>query len=280
MYKDKRVNLFLPNRFRSKLNRKNGFVLVPHRRLAFRDAGNGLLTDLDSYWKHDETSISVAPVTRVDSHGSKDWTDVNDCASGTGILNNGSDFETGRSDYFTATGTAFSGATGGLTSTFWVKMESLGADTGLFRIYGSGDENGDSLVYIQYDISESGTGNANTIQANVFGNAANFSVGGDNNALNDTNWHHILVTAQVGGNMRLYIDGSEQADSPTSMAAATAFRTLSGTESMYLGRLRVSLPRYHDGILDEQGIYAAELNSTKRGLLYGGGTPPSFDTFD
>ena len=53
-------------------------------------ASNGLLTNLVSYWKMDESSDGSAAVTRVDSHGSNDLTDLSPyAASAAGIISNG-----------------------------------------------------------------------------------------------------------------------------------------------------------------------------------------------
>lgn len=55
---------------------------------------SSLLTGLISYWKLDEVSAGVAPVTRVDSVvvSANDLTDTNNTPSGTGIISNGASF--------------------------------------------------------------------------------------------------------------------------------------------------------------------------------------------
>lgn len=64
------------------------FKPSPRNAMTFpKNVGNGLLNNLIAYWKLDETSGGISPVTRVDSVGSYDLSDNGNLPSGTGIIN-------------------------------------------------------------------------------------------------------------------------------------------------------------------------------------------------
>src|SRR4051794_40520428 len=109
-------------------------------------APSPLLANLVSYWKLDEASTGVAPVTRNDSHGTNHLTDNNTVTSAAGKLGNAAQFTAANSESLSRIDNAslrFGDEDFSLAFWFWPDVASLGflvakfisAVNANFRIY-------------------------------------------------------------------------------------------------------------------------------------------------
>lgn len=99
-----------------------------------------LINNLISYWKLDESSAGVAPVTRVDSviASANNLTDTNNTPSGTGIIGNGASVSVAKTDNLTHVSNS-SLQTGDIDFTYscWINVSSLTSAQQVFAIKGS-----------------------------------------------------------------------------------------------------------------------------------------------
>lgn len=125
------------------------------------------------------------------------------------------------------------------------------------------------------------------VWSDVGGGANDFTVGavnnrltfftGDNEAnisststLNDGQWKHLVVTRGLGGQIRVYVNGQQQA------SAAAGSGLLNANPSIAIGG-NVLDNRYFNGLIDEVAYYATELSPARIQAHYlagtGGGLP-------
>lgn len=126
------------------------------------------------------------------------------------------------------------------------------------------------------------------IWSDVGGGANDFTVGavnnrltfftGDNEAnisststLNDGEWKHLVVTRSQGGEIRVYVNGEQQA------SAAAGAALLNANPNIAIGG-NVLDNRYFNGLIDEVAYYATELSPSRIQAHYiagaGPGLPP------
>ena len=212
-----------------------------------------LLQNITAYWKLDETSTGVSPVTRMDSGpNGLNLTDNNTTPSAAGLIDNGADLEKANTEFLSHVHNALLAGGPGVSWTFagWYKPESLtgndtiSSKTGRWAVQ-VGTNNGPSLYsYGSPDVT------LITTQANPY---ERMSVG---------NWSFLVwgYNANVGraflqiNNGLLY----EKAVTPVADASGT----------FYLGQF---LGTYADGILDEIGRWSRVLTASETLTLYNEG---------
>jgi preprotein translocase subunit Sec61beta len=214
---------------------------------------SGLATGLVSYWEFEEASG-----TRVDSHGSNDFTDNNTVGQGTGKQGSCADFEASNSEYLSKSlGSTGLELTTSFSVAFWYKPEVVG----LQAIYQSGTNS--NFWVIQ------------TFQGKIFfteDNIADYTTPAS--VLTAGTWVHVVVTkdGDSASNLKIYINGSLNSthscgtvSSPTGTARVGAYGTTGSPQ------------RFLDGLLDETGVWSRALTSTEVSTLYNSGSGIPYD---
>ena len=225
----------------------------------------GLYEDLVSYYKLDETSGTNAE----DIHGTNDGT-ANNARVFTseidGILNTGADFTQG-DDYITLPdGTSSSNPffSDVLSFSVWFKGSDL--FNGIHWIYdfqsrssSTLQNSGHSLRFVNGDLEIHwgwGIGNNGRLVINI--NMDNLDI--ENDKL-----HHLVITWEINGLYKVYIDGVEKA----SGNAPTTSLDWSFKNDNILGyRSELSTGQNFDGLLDEVGIWDRALSAEEINELY------------
>lgn len=227
----------------------------------------GLLDGLHAYWKCDETSGN-----RVDSHvNGLDFTQVGFVGSATGALNLAIDGTGSDLNKLTSTSTQLNFGDEPITWTGWGRINT-------------GEQVQDNPI-----ISKSTTvGNqrAWTLTHRSSINRYRFILSGDGGNVNQTtlDWTSpptlnvfefiVAIHDPVANLMKLSVNNA------TLITAAHPHGIFaSSTAVALLGGFDQSPDVIGLGFVDEVGIWKRELTTSEITTLYGGGTPPSFDTF-
>jgi hypothetical protein len=212
------------------------------------------LTDnLISYWKLDEASG-----TRVDSHGSNDLTDNNTVLAGTGIINNGADFESANSEYLSIVDNASLSFTGDHSFSFWFKPESSGAVFALISKYSQVTGNRSYLLRylttpsLSMIINNTGSSNESYTTAVDLGTGA---------------FKHIVWTWDASASQGQFYVEDVNIGSPT--GAKTSI--FDGNALFTISRRSDEAIEYADGVMDEVGIWNRVLTSDEVTELYNNG---------
>ena len=218
-----------------------------------------LQSNLDSWWKLDETSATTVAdssgsgssshtAVLIGTDGSSNWTDQGPPVSRQGKFGGALTLD-GTNDYGYTSG--YKGITGSTrrTLSLWFKTSTA------------------NKPILQYGAS--GTGTLFKVSINGSG-AAVVDLGGvsitGGSSLANGAWHHLAVSVPESGNsggVKLYVDGSA-----TSGSGTTAVNT-SNANDLKIG---TDGSAYFNGQLDDIRLYQAELNSTMITKVYGGGT--------
>lgn len=210
-------------------------------------ASGDIITDLLSYWKLDESSGDA-----IDAHGDVDLTVSGASYGGTGIINDGFDFD--GNDKLRKTGITGNplDATD-LSMVAWVNPTALG---GFQRILGAANTggsnrysllfNGDKLAY-QID----GTGHADP----------------STTAVSDGVLTHIAVVFDASANnVKYYINGTLDGNEPTDANEIDANLTIFCIGANSDGNLQ-----FFTGVIDEVGVWNKALTQAEITALYNGG---------
>lgn len=220
------------------------------------------LTDnLVSYWKMDEASG-----TRSDAHASNDLTDNNTVGSGTGIINNGADFELDNSEYLSITDGSQSGLdiTGDFSISLWASIETFtGGDKCLVAKWKTttNDRSYDMCI----------TSNTTVRLRTSTDGSASSSASITTATINTGTLYHWVFT-KSGTTATLYRDGSSVS---TGTVDSSQFN---GAADFTVGAVG-NPANYMDGIIDEVGIWDRALTSDEVSDLYNGGSGLSYDNF-
>ncbi len=218
-----------------------------------------LQSNLDSWWKLDETSATTVAdssgsgssshtAVLIGTDGSTNWTDLGPPVARQGKFGGALTLD-GTNDYAYTSG--YKGITGSTrrTLSLWFKTSTA------------------NKPILQYGAS--GTGTLFKVSINGSG-AAVVDLGGvsitGGSSLANGAWHHLAVSVPESGNsggVKLYVDGSA-----TNGSGTTAVNT-SNANDLKIG---TDGSAYFNGQLDDIRLYQAELNSTMITKVYGGGT--------
>jgi len=221
-----------------------------------------LIDDLVSYWKLDETSGS-----REDIHATNDLTDNNTVGAGTGIINDGADFESGNTEYLSITDGSQTGLdfADDFTISLWYKSEStLGTDT-LYELvskFGSAPH--------QYRFIYINSGGTTYLGAQLYDDG-----GGGNTAyliaqtLTNATWYYLTFTwDESASTLEVFVNGS----SIGTVVDGTVDNIADTGSTFAIGDLGAGVQGFMDGILDEVGVWSRKLDNTEITSLYNGGT--------
>lgn len=149
------------------------------------------------------------------------------------------------------------------SASFWINTTAdWSADRG-HVFYGSSETGGnggggdDELHVDMGNAAEGGIGHARFF---IEGGSADTNIASVN-ALHDGQWHHVVVTWQIGGNATMYVDGLQDAQAPhgaLNFSFSAVFR---------LGRPGAS-QRWYSGLLDDVRIFNRVLTLTEVQQLF------------
>ena len=236
------------------------FIINPYRH-AGGGATNGLLTGLESYYKLDEASGTIA-----DSHGSNDGTLTGATYGATGIINNAIDFD-GSGDYINLGNLTMPSA---WTWNAWVNVPTIGAGESYgVVVKGNLSSSNESFrIAIQYS-----SGSAVAFCRAWF---ASGGVGSSTFVKGSTDlaggWHMVTVTWD-GDDLRVYADASSEGTS-----LGNGGSTQSSSDNVYIGTGTTSLWNMN-GSIDEVGFWSRILDSTDVANLYKGGAGMPYSEF-
>ena len=92
-------------------------------------------------------------------------------------------------------------------------------------------------------------------------------------AINDGQWHHIVVTHKANGNQNIYVDGQLEGTA----SANTGIHTT--THDFFIGRRNATHSRIMDGNLSNIAVWNTELTSAQVTTLYNKHKPFDLNTF-
>lgn len=248
------------------LNKASGSVPPPPEE-------NILLTNLEAYWKLDESSGAQL----MDSHTNNLDSASNSTTSTTGKLNGciscdgtqyasfGNNLNFERTDAFSFSVWVYRDSANTL-DTVISKMESTGAARGyLFMLRNSGA--GIKPTKLHFGLrSDSATLN----QFTIFGEAGDIYAG---------EWYHVGVTydgSSVAAGVKFYVNGQPE---EIYVYDDNLTGTIVSTANLCLGARPTSTTQYMNGKIDEVGIWSRVLTATEMNLLYNSGKGFAYESF-
>lgn len=205
-------------------------------------------SNLVAYWKFDE---GEGLITQDSSGNGHDGTLVNGPTWTTGKTGEALDFD-GDDDYVDAgTDSSLNMDSGDFTLEAWFKTTttSNGILAGKGSIFTGGKR-----YYLGIGITPGDCG-AGEIKAEIDDNTTKKYICSSLSSYNDGNWHHAAIVRD-GNNLRLYMDGSEDSNSPIDI---TDYGNIDSVSSFKMGGIynedTSALDEYFRGIVDEVQIW-------------------------
>jgi len=212
-----------------------------------------------SWWEMNETSG-----TRYDAHGSYNLTDYNTVGYGTGKKNNAADFESTNSENLRYPGGIGLSSDSDFSISMWLNYESITGGKNLFSYNVENGSNGNQ-VYADF----------NFVGANILrflsGSEVTTSYTWSSFALNT--WYHVVFTMDYNttNGVKIYINGVNVAtgnSGSNSINGVTQSNFALGVMQFGGGSL---YGLYHDGLMDEVGVWSRVLTSDEVTALYNSG---------
>lgn len=223
-----------------------------------------LSTGLIAYWRLEEESG-----TRADSVGSNTLSDGNTVLYTTGVQGNCADFEATASEYlYIADNADTSFGNEDFSISCWMRFEALPAPNGTYGIVCKYDNGATvyeySLMYRetagQYFRWYVGADNTFTVYATI----------NDNNQASTGQWYHIVVYHDAGNDQTGLI-----INNGTPSTASYSGGCHDDAAAFTLGAWS-DPASYHDGEIDEVGVWGKVLSAAEITLLYNGGDGLSY----
>lgn len=215
-----------------------------------------LVDNLVAYYSMEEASGNA-----IDAHSTYDLTDNNTVGTATGKVSNARDFERSNSEWFShADDAAFSRGDTDFTFAFWVQFESLNNFARLFSKTDSG--NFEYGLYIRdpsfggtYDLrwhcSADGTGEGTVLASS--------------STVSASTWYFLCVWHDSSANQLGLAINAGTADTTSHSTGV-----YNGTADFRIGRNHDG--QYHDGLIDEFGLWGRVLSGAERTELYNSGS--------
>jgi len=232
-------------------------------------AANGLLNNLVSYWKLDESSGNA-----LDAHGSNDGIVTGATQGASGKINTAYSFD--GNDYVNIDGVVddLASTTTGTWSA-WVKP--VDATPSPVEYYISfGDTNANEAIAIH----PKPTGELKGIIVDA--GTTDWALETDSVVFSDNTWTHIAIV-QNGTEPVLYVDGVAVAQTFTTSNDKTSWlNQLGGLDNGRIGNLNFNSngeKNHFNGTIDEVGIWSRALTGDDITTLYNSGSGLSYDNF-
>jgi len=223
-----------------------GMGVSPTNRVFSGGGVNPLWDGLLAYYTADNTPN--------DALGNYNGTLVNGATYGTGIINQGFSLD-GVNDYIDM-GTSFPIITGDMTLSFWFKGAWQGVNVGgLGRLGGGGARGfqfGSSTLnnFLRFDLAP----DLSTLKQLSYSHGSTFS---------PTTWYHAVAVFKTSSYMRIYLNGSQVAETTTSIPSAQAQSPAIPLTFNFRGLL--------SGVADEIAIFNTAKTPAEITELYSGG---------
>jgi hypothetical protein len=216
---------------------------------------SGLLTGLTAYWKMDETSG-----TRLDSVGSNHLTDNNSVSSAAGKIGTASSHTAASSQYLTVGG-SLTASGSARTVSLCVYPTDVSTQRAFASFAAAATPLSGTPVFILGYRQGGGSGPFFAYSGGNYRNGTTVA------ALNT--WYHVAYTYDPSSsNVGLWINGTREVN-------VTAADSNSGT-TLYIG---AGFNAYHDGRVDEVGLWSRVLTSIEIGTLYNAGVGVTYPLF-
>ena len=246
-----------------------GMIISPYR-YAVAGGGNGLLNNLEAYWKFDEGSGT----TVADATGNGfDLTDSGTVNIVTGKLGNAK--EVLGSGYFTGDGNMFDNISDKFSCGGWAQFYTLN---------GTYSDSSGSSTYREAFRCDDGLANNGILIRNHagnfevrIGNGTGYYGHEDSTGFSANTWYYLFVTYNASTNtFVMYVNGSAVY---TDTGASWGNMLHPGTGTLSIMGQAYNGSERMDGILDEWGLWSRELSSTDIATLYNSGSGLAYSSF-
>jgi len=240
------------------------FIINPYRHAA----SNGLLTDLESYYKLDEASGTIQ-----DSHGSNDGTNNGATYGATGIINDALDFDGTNDRVSMGNVLSFDARSEALSASAWIKCNNFSSQMDIINKQNATTPYTGLAIRVRTDAQ------INFLLRGSDSPLSNVIERDTDTTISTGSWYHIVCTHDGSGDasgMTIYINGSSQAVTTLYDNLTT---TTENTADFQIGA-RGTAGGFFDGIIDEVGIWSRELSSTDVANLYNSGSGLAYSSFN
>jgi len=161
------------------------------------------------------------------------------------------------------------------TSSFSISLWFKSSDTTDYILISKDKTNGHLTNERSWGLWGNRYGGTSVIIFNIRSGSSGFSVAGTTD-YNDGSWHHVVATFEASTNLKLYVDGSLEAENPQWNLPATINNV---TTNVGIGTSIGSNFWYMNGKVDEVGLFNSVLSASDVTAIYNSGTPQSLDDY-
>ena len=227
----------------------------------YANDSSGLVT----YLPLDEDSGTVAVDATGNGHDASGSTGITRGQSG--LLGTTSyEFDGSSGQLEDADGESYVNGLTAFTLSAWVNADATGTDDGI--VIAKSPDGADDVFGVRYDADGFGGGGTDLIKAGIDVDGTTVQVESAS-GVQTTGWQHVVLTWQSGGQLRIYVDGTET--TPTYTSGGTPTGQISGATTFLVGQGAKS--ERWDGRIDEVRLYDTALGDAAVQRLYEGTNP-------
>lgn len=236
-----------------------------------------LVDNLQAYWKLDESSGNAADAT---SNGNT-ATNNNTVTYSSGKINNGAFFARASSQNLSAGDSTSLSIVGDISISFWLYFTTLPSSG---QVYGlvTKDTAGTSGRSYWIDVYNPSASYQLRMGIHADGGSTNFAYSYVTHSFSTGTWYHVVAKCTpanaIATKFEFYVDGTSKGNGTAANNGAGATAIYDSTTATVLGGY-ASTGVYHNGGLDEVGIWDRILTGTEVTNLYNGGSGLSYDSF-
>lgn len=225
-----------------------------------------LTTNLNAYWKLDESSGDAADATA----NANTLTNTGTCTYATAVINNGVTMST-TAKYLSRASTASLSITGDMTISGWFKPSALpGSNAATYVIAKDDFSTNRSYDFILYNDVAGGHGQGIRMYIFADGGSTNYVYVQWDYTLSTSVFTYLTVVItpanSIGTKMELFVNGVSQGNGSANFTSGTGATSIyNGTGPFYIGTAS------YTGSVDETGVWARTLSSSEVSQLYNGG---------
>lgn len=236
------------------------------------------LTDnLKAYWKLDESSGDAADATG----GGSTATNVNTATYSSGKINNGVFFARASSQRLAATDSATLSIVGDISVSFWVYFTTLPSSG---QVYGlvTKDTASTSNRAWWVDVYNPSASYQLRMGIHKDNTNTNFSYSYVTHSFSTSTWYHIVAkctpTNSLATKFEFYVDGTSKGNGTAATVGTEATSIYDNTTALVMGGYD-GAGVYHNGGIDEVGLWDRVITGTEVTDLYNSGSGLSYDSF-